>query len=313
VQVYLKKLVAAFVAIALIIVLLLTIIPSLKPKCDVGVFYYVWYNLEDPVSWESNKIVDRPIVGYYNSCDSELIKQHFTWLDELKIDFCVISWWGFYNQSDWNVFINKATSQVFRIVEENPTKVKLCIMIEPFIDKTVFPDWDYDYSEIYEYIYHSFVEPYRTIYYQYDGKPLICVFNDSALTLRDTLPMDNRFTIITIGGSNKTSDWIYTDLPLNSSILGKRQISVTPRFDDSRFRDPGLTIDANLSENVYSKEWSIAIEAAKQNRIDIITICSWNEYSERTIIEPHRDATAFIDDPYLLYEKTKKCIEELKS
>ena len=40
-------------------------------------------------------------------------------------------------------------------------------------------------------------------------------------------------------------------------------------------------------------------------------ITSWNEYPERTEIEPHYDATACNQDPYFLYNKTKNYINQL--
>lgn len=291
-------------------------IEKLESYCyiQIGIFYYVWYNSSsDSYSWVYPKICDNPVLGYYNSCNPEVIKQHFTWLSDLKINFIIISYWGHYNQTPWHQFVLNATHQIFRIAKENVTNVKVSIMVEPFINKTQYPDWDYNYSDIYDYIYDNFVAPYPTVYYKYHEKPLTCFFNDEHLTPNGNIPTDNRF-VTKIVGQQSYCDWIYTDkIPVTGPIPRDRQISVTPRFDDSRFRIPSYVADKDLCEGVYDEQWKKAIGYAGKDVIDVITVCSWNEYPERTAIEPHWDADAYDHDPYFLYNKTKKYIAELKT
>lgn len=278
---------------------------------QVGTFYYVWYAPAEPTSWEYPKICDKPVLGYYNSCDPEVIAQHFAWLSDLHIDFIVVSWWGFYDQTDWNSFVDNATYQVFSVAKENVTNVKVCIMVEAF-NWTENPT--YSYTEIHNYIYDNFVEPYPTVYYKYTDKPLICFFNNPDLTPNGTFQKDSRFETIIVGG-DAYADWIYTDLVkcwVSEPYTRNRQVSVTPRFDDSRFRTPPHINDTRLTNDIYGVEWKRAIELAKQNAIDVVTICSWNEYPERTSIEPHYDSTAWNHDPYFLYNETLKFTKQLK-
>lgn len=276
---------------------------------QTGIFYYLWYDPAESVSWEYPKICDKPVLGYYNSCDSEVIRRHFVWLSDLRINFVIISWWGFYNQSRWNSFINNATHKIFKIAREDVTNVKFCIMVEPF-NWTNNPT--YNFTEIYDYVYDNFITSYPTVYYDYEGKPLICFFNDKNLTPNGNMPKDSRFTI-KIVGQQSYADWIYTDLiSVTGPTSRNKQISVTPRFDDSRFRTPSHIVDKDLCEEVYDQQWERAIEYAKKGMIDVITICSWNEYPERTAIEPHWDADAYDHSPYFLYYKTRKYINVLK-
>jgi len=282
-----------------------------KPLYDVkvGIFYYVWYDPNLLVSWEYPKICDKPLIGYYNSCDPEIIATHFKWISELGINFIILSYWGQYFQWSEYTFRLNTIHQIFKMARENITNVKLCLMIEPF-DRRDQPS--YNYTEIYNYVYTNFVEPYPTVYFKYQGKPLLTLFNDPNLTPQGIYLKDNRFSMFIIGG-DYYADWIYTDLvPVSGSVPRNRQISVTPRFDDSRFRVHNYTIDIDLSEGVYDKQWKRAIDLAKQNAIDVITICSWNEFPERTAIEPHWDADAYDHNPYFLYNKTKKSIETLR-
>lgn len=262
------------------------------------------------MSWEYPKICDKPLLGYYNSCDSQIIANHLKWISELGVDFVILSYWGHYFLwGEWYAFQLNAIHQIFKVTRENITNVKLCLMIEPF-DQRHQPS--YNYTEIYNYIYVNFVEPYPTVYFKYKGKPLLTFFNNHNLTPQGIYPKDDRFIMLIIG-SEYYADWIYTDLtPVSGPIPRNRQISVTPRFDDSRFRNPGNTVDIDLSEGVYDKQWKRAINLAKQNAIEVITICSWNEYPERTAIEPHWDADAYDPNPYLLYNKTRIYIKQLR-
>jgi hypothetical protein len=285
------------------------------PKAlKVGVFYYVWYDNASEVSWDRSKIIDQPILGFYNSSDPVIIRQHLLWMKGLGIDFVVISWWGFYD--DYGKFTDNAAKQVFNIAEEmvfenseeNMGKLKFAIMVEPFNKSGS----SYNYAEIYDHIYSEFVLPYSSVYYN-DSKPLICFFNNQDLTPKGRIPLDERFNIVLVGQSDYVQ-WIYTDLNYYvkpSRVPYTNQTSVTPRYDDSHVRYPNCTVDLNLTQGTYDREWENAIQLFKEGKIDTILITSWNEYPERTVIEPHFDATAYNQDPYFLYNKTKDYINQI--
>ena len=275
-----------------------------KPSLQVGAFYYVWYDPSSTVSWEYPKIQDKPVLGYYNSCDRAVVEQHFAWLSNLHMDFVVVSWWGIDNQWDWRgSFINNAALQVFQVVNENVTSVKVAIMVEPFNESGT-----YNFTEIYNYIY-DLVDQYPTVYFKVDGKPLICFFNGANMTSPTVFAKDDRFTVKIVGNDN-TAEWQYDGVtkkdnpPTAIPFPRDRQISVSPRFDDFYVRENNETVDPEL-EYLYQQQWEKALDYAKRGDIDFVTITSWNEYPERTAIEPHLDATALNQDPYYLYNLTK--------
>jgi hypothetical protein len=70
-------------------------------------------------------------------------------------------------------------------------------------------------------------------------------------------------------------------------------------------------VDPNLTQGTYDREWENAIQLWRDGKIDTIMITSWNEYPERTAIEPHYDATASNRDPYCLYNQTKDYISQV--
>ena len=298
----------AFVVLLLAVVLVAVVMVIPKPverlSPQVGTFYYTWYDPSSPVSWEYPKIQDNPVLGYYNSCDRAVVEQHLTWLSDLHMDFVVVSWWGEDNQWDWRgSFINSGALQILQVANENFTSAKVAIMVEPFNESGT-----YNFTEIYNYIY-DLVDQYPTVYFKVDGKPLICFFNGANMTSPTVFAKDDRFTVKIVGNDN-TAEWQYDGVtkkdnpPTAIPFPRDRQISVSPRFDDFYVRENNETVDPEL-EYLYQQQWEKALDYAKRGDIDFVTITSWNEYPERTAIEPHLDATALNQDPYYLYNLTK--------
>ncbi|MCW3996861.1 MAG: hypothetical protein NWE98_12025 [Candidatus Bathyarchaeota archaeon] len=278
-----------------------TLQPS-HSRPQIGIFYYTWYNPDLNVSWDRAKIIDTPVLGYYNSCDPSVIRQHLLWMEDLGIDFVVVSWWG--NYDSYGVFIDNATKQVFDVAESIDSKLKFFIMVEPFNHTGK----SYDYNRIYNYIYFNYVRMYPSLYYYKGSKPTICFYNDDNLTSHGKILPDARFNTIIVG-QKPYSQWIYTNLnKLDYRALGDRQVSVTPRYDESNIleRIGNVRVDVYLNESTYYKQWENALQLWENGEIDTILISSWNEYPERTAIEPHIDATAVQPDHYYLYDKTKE-------
>jgi len=281
---------------------------------NIGLFYYTWYDTTSDESWNRSKIVDTPFLGLYDSSNSTVINQHLEWIEDLDVDFVILSWWGF-NDSYGN-FNDNVAKQILSKAQEGKNFLKFAIMVEPFNKDN---GATYDYATIYDHIYNEFVAPFQYVYYQ-EEKPLLYFFNDPdhnpSLTPNGTIPQDERFTT-KIVGTQHYAQWIYTDLNNNTKPTKNPytdQTSVTPRYDDTRIpeRENHCIVDANLDQGTYNAQWQNAINLFKEERITTITITSWNEYPERTAIEPHHDATATNPDPYFLYNKTMDYIREVR-
>jgi hypothetical protein len=281
-----------------------------KPSVKVGIFYYLWYGAPNSDGWNASKFVDFPLIGNYSSSNSTVIGEQLREIKGLGVDFVVLSWWGFYD--NYGKFIDGATKQVFQVAESQGVNLKFALMIEPFNSLVNRSGQAYDYNAMYDHVYNDFVVPFPTLYYS-NNEPLICFFNDQDLTKNRTVPIDVRFNSVIIGQSDYCQ-WIYTNLncydkPKQNSA---NEVSITPRYDDSRIRTPNCTVDFDLSQGIYDQEWKNAIELLKEGKIDTVMITSWNEYPERTAIEPHHDATAFNSDPWFLYNKTRDYIQEVR-
>jgi hypothetical protein len=306
-------LILALVLIGAVVLLLI----SNKGSPQVGTFYYVWYGAPDSGNWDSSMVVDYPVyplLGNYSSSNATVIEQQLVLMKDLGVDFVVISWWGCNENDSYGQFIDSNAKKVFQVAEDKMIDLKFAIMVEPYNKK----GGPYNFTEIYNHIYDNFVLPYSSIYYNYTNKPLICFFNDPdnvpGLTPNGTIPFNEmRFNTIVVGQQNYVQ-WVYTDL--NCYVKPSRnpytnQTSVTPRYDDSRVRTPSCIVDPNLTQGTYDNEWQNAIQLWQDGKIDTIMITSWNEYPERTAIEPHYDATASNQDPYYLYNMTKDYIKQV--
>ncbi len=280
--------------------------PPPPPSPKVGIFYYLWYGALDS-DWKPPKFVDFPILGNYNSSNFTVIKQHLRWIEDLGVDFVVLSWWGF--QDPYGNFTDSAAKKVLNVAEAEKSNLKFAIMVEPF--NSPMP---YKYVEIYNHVYNEFAARFGSFYYEEEGKPLIFFFNNDSLTPNGVVLLDSRFETVLVGHESYV-DWLYTDLVFDSHPVREprsREVSVTPRYDESRLDRPkSIMVDVSLSQGVYDEEWKNAIRLWQEGKVDTIMITSWNEYPERTAIEPQKDKTAPSRDPYYLYNLTKEYIRQV--
>ena len=318
--VLLSLLVSSFVAV-------IFFLPHTFTKATVGTALYEWYGALPNDDWvNATKYVDFPVpelgalngldVTNYNSLNKTAVGIQVRWIGGAGFDFALISWWGKSDndssvQADWRRFVDNASKLVFQTLQELKIDLKLAIMVEPYLKENV----TYDYNEISNYIYSEFVLPYPDIYYKVDNKPLICFFNDNetyrlGLTPNGPLPDDPRFTEILVGDQKRTQ-WTYT-----SNEVHTNQIGFYPRIDDSGVRIPSTTIDVDLTKGTYDIGWQNAIQLWRQGKVDTILIASWNEYPERTEIEPHYDRnyneTMYGNATYYLYNKTRDYISQVQ-
>src|SRR5207253_5756229 len=69
-----------------------------------------------------------------------------------------------------------------------------------------------------------------------------------------------------------------------------------------------IRVDVNL-DYLYAKQWEEVL--SRKSDVNLVTIYSWNEYHERSSIEPHIDAS--LKSPKLLYFMTEKYVRLVKS
>ena len=190
-----------------------------------------------------------------------------------------------------------------------------------------------DYAQVYSYIYKTFYNPYSSELLQWNGRPLLLWFNPLVP------PSDNRFSSRVIGNNEglMSPGWFFWTAPPSAfnSWGGTTTspctcyygppppspdgfISVTPRYDDyylylSGARTGYMRADYNYAQGLYQTEWNdVLAQSTTQVRPALVFIYSWNEYHERSTIEPHLDATAPGVSPSYLLNLTAKNIAALQ-
>jgi len=288
----------------------------------VGLYYYPWYTEGNGTGhWNGRRewtVVDTPVLGFYSSNDTSVIKQHLDFFKELDIDFFIVSWWG-----PHNIEIDYAVTALFEVVMEYAPWLNLTVMIEPF-NEQLGPE-TYNFTEVLNYIYESYYLEFSNIWMSLYDKPLLCWFNGYNMTggLNQSGYLDGGYCNIgkiksderfesRILGHNSYVDWYFVtpcsvDDSLDPVLSTDGFISVEPRYDDQYL---GRKKISTYDEGLYDYQWGKVINLTKGGKVNFVAIYSWNEYHERSQIEPHINADGeHISPPF---NKTKHYIAEIK-
>lgn len=309
-----------------------TVISGLTQPVPVGAYYYAWYGLPGDTHWNNSACtvtLDMPTQGHYDSLNSSLVKWQIQQASGAGLSFFIVSWWGPSNDNTTDYGkINYAVQNFFKVLSSLHTNFKAAIMVDGYNSSL-----DYSgYLNVYNYVYANFVQPYRSNYVYLDGKPLLTVFN-TPNPESEHPPSTNLFTIETVGNAPSPVDWylwsagnithpatgmkvISTQQNFNPTISADGYVSVTPRFDDSLLynshcRSGSLVLDQNYTLGLYQNQWNYVL--GHKSSVSLVVINSWNEYFERSFIEPAVSYTNPTQNPYNLLDVTQAFVQELES
>jgi len=304
----------------------------------VGTFLYLWYGYNltshrwtgglNTSHWNdssSGVVKDTPSIGYYASLNNVTLATQLSEMKSAGISVIIVSWWGTGNSTQsiggaptLDAAIDNATLNLFRYLEatKNQWQFNVTIMVEPFYPNyTMTP---HDFAKLYGYLYTHYYRPYDDLIMRWQGKPLILSFNGPGPAY-GRLPPNSTFTYRQVGSAPNTVDWYfwtgwnfldasggnaepqnYESAPFISS---DGEVGIAPRYDDyylwqAHERSGYMRFDYAMVEGMYSAEWNYVLGQSKN--VSLILLYSWNEYHERTAIEPHQDFTAHINSTYLL-------------
>jgi hypothetical protein len=316
---------------------------STNNKVMVGVFYYPWYDgkgyhcnghprdygIDRTDTWW--RVIDVPVLGntsnstycMYASDNVTVIKQHLDWFKYASIDFGIISWWG------PNSFEDNHTDILFNVTSSYAPWFRWVISMEGGgpEDWKVWKDWVYEnYTKKYSQIWLNDPEENKPFLFWMNSD----MSNDSST--RQSIKKDPDFSVRILGQADY-SDWKtwtpYTDSGSTSAFPPSLNefMCVMPRYDErgltperNRCADPylngsdGQDVEPLNGEPLYDKQWKEVLVNALAGDVKYVAIATWNDFTERTQIEPCYDNTsAYKDDPYFLLNKTKHYINELSS
>ena len=267
----------------------------------VAAYFYVWYSA-DGRHWNDSSVtvvVDRPVAGYYTSNYTVFVRQ-MKLMKDVGVDVVFVSWWGPRSYEDG------AAREAFRAARE--VGLKAAILVEPYLGSNASYYDEAWWDDVLSHVSTHFVEPYADVYFTWEGRPLILAFNPIGEVYK---PSCDKFTIRIVGndvddGGYRDWDlWPDYDVALSGRLKVRRDgyVALTPRFDDYYLylaggRSSYRRIDVDYAAGWYEKQWRFVL--GNRGAIRLVAIYSWNEYHERSQIEPHYDATSLKPAFYLL-------------
>jgi hypothetical protein len=305
----------------------------------VGAFLYLWYGYNyttsawtggfDTSHWNDSSsgiVSDRPIQGYYSTMDNDTISSQIAEMEQAGIDFAVVSWWGwgvysFSNPSLTNqsaASIDRATLNLFRLVSSDFPTFKLSIMVDAFNEGSLSAQ---NYSYVYRYIDDHFYSKYpdTVLNDEASGTPYLFWFNPLdpyGVSLNDSFVNEvvgnNPYVNVTFWRAPSEylqghQNQIMSNYEGNPDISSNGIVSIIPRYDDRGLFEAGgrssyMRFDVSYNLSLYQSEWNYVLN---HSRVNMVLIYSWNEYHERSEIEPHYDNTSSSVFPFYLTDLTK--------
>jgi len=297
----------------------------------VAAYYYVWYGRGlGGRHWNDSvlgAVVDEPAIGYYSSMNLTAVEWQLRMIRGAGIDVLFISWWGPGSYED------RAAQKVFKLLPRYG--LKAAIMVEPFLGSGLAaaltrygPSF---WARVLPYIARNFILKYRNTYFRLDGKPLILTYAPVGLLY---LPRTGKYVFRVVATHvdllkalglradwdlwpDYLAPWVRPRASISLRVRVDGYVAVTPRFDRASCvagmtKGPqcGLALDPNYTLGAYVMEWEWVLK--HRSSVRIVAIYSWNEYHERSEIEPHHDATK---PPWLHYSPyliTKEFVARLK-
>jgi glycoprotein endo-alpha-1,2-mannosidase len=297
-------------------------VEGLGPSYKVAAFYYPWYGNPTVdrawIHWDLPTIHPPkdissdyyPALGAYSSNDPQVVAQHMTWLRQAGIGLIIVSWWGQASQEE------RPVPLILQMADRYGLKV--AFHIEPYSGRTATRL----VNDI-QYLYHkygsdpAFFRSTATTRYSPNAQPkgMFFVWNigfpdndqpavtsdywQKALDAIHALPQGALVIANTTEGS-----WIegghfdglynYATLHLDQSngFAWARSLppdslyipSVIPGFSGKRINDPPDTFVPREDGATYNDQWSAALNTGLQP--DLVTVTSFNEWHEGTMIEP---------------------------
>jgi hypothetical protein len=254
-----------------------------------------------------NIVKDTPSIGFYASDDNNTLSWQLSNMQKAGISVIVASWWGVGNESGVgnnakeDAAINNAVLNLFHYVEstKNLWNFRIAIMVEPFNSTDLSTS---DYNNLYSYIENVFYKPFNDITVYWQGKPLLLGFNPQYLP---ALPAASIFTLRTEGGVPNPVNWYFWEggsyddssgpgaqiknYEYAPGISHDGEVGLAWRYDDHWQRPNYMIFDQNGSQGMYNYEWNYTIQ--HRSSVNLVLLYGWNEYHERTELEPHYDFT----------------------
>lgn len=251
--------------------------PSGQPTFPIrAAFYYPWF----PESWKQQGFDPftnyQPVLGYYDSSDMSVIKQHIADMQYGNIEAGIVSWWGQGSQSDkrFPLLLQAA----------NGTQFYWAIYYEMAALQN--PTSDQIHSDL-AYIQNTYASAPNFL--KVDGRFVVFVYNPQgdSCTIPDMWKQANNginaYLVLKVLPNYKTctsqpDGWHQYAPAKATDVRGNSSYTLSPGFWKKSEAQPRLTRDIN--------QWATDVRDMVASKAEWQLITSFNEWGEGTAIEP---------------------------
>lgn len=244
----------------------------------VGVHYFAWYQ-SDADGWRNHATrvpadAPKPALGWYNSADASVVTAHIRQLEETGFDFVAVhaipalpqTW------SNAHTFFDQLSTH----------RLKAVLVLDSLYDEppAVKAHW----------VERATIEfGSNSRYLRLHGQPLVMLFSTHLdFDTPGALVRNVYWTYRYDPGSNtfngdrglEPRDWAFwapTPQPLTNGM-----VPVIPGYADAALGRPQSMVHERNNGEMYRQQWQRALALHPE----VILVYSWNEYFERTAIEP---------------------------
>lgn len=234
-----------------------------------GTILFTWYG-PNGHRWIPGLVVDTPEGGQYDSSDPNVQRRQLTQIRDAGFDFVILDFWlnepygqGAYTRANAIALANM-------IKAEFPT-LKFTFLIENqgggYVPSYVYTDfWN---------LYGNDAQWYR---HPKTGTPTLFTYT--------TVPSPNPYFSQVEWHNMQPDPRLHTMYWfLEPARVKNRMLTIAGSYSDTHFRNPGLNYDGAWSGWLFNNQTA----KAWQNRgtLDVLVVYGWNEYYERSQLEPN--------------------------
>lgn len=276
-----------------------TVIPrkiEMPPIRDrlVALEWEPWFTPEN-ITWQTGQ--GQPVVGYYDSFNLDVLRQHCIWMVEAGVNILIVDWtnnlWGKEHWSEREPYVDdlaratEATLEAYNNLAKEGIPVPKLVLLPGLINgpKTTMTA----INEQQRFVYDSWVAPgkYKDLWFEYEGKPLIITFCGAGPDyLKNEEPADeSQWTIRYMASQMQMNDfakkgyWSWMDgsidpIPTINHKGEVEALTVTPAF----FNDGGWlapTARGRLGGSTFIGTFKQALRTPPR----FLVINQWNEFS----------------------------------
>jgi hypothetical protein len=261
-----------------------------------------------------------PLTGPYDSRDADALEYQVALMKIAGIDGLIFDWYGNKDFSDYGL-VNEGFTEMVKMLERAKLKFSICYednTIEKMVETEAIPEvnavatardemkWlndNYFQKESYAKTgtdrpvllcygpeYFSSPEQWNAIFSGASTRPFFIDLSYETNEAPANVNPDAVFEWLAVPESGELTrgqlveqlNWFYNRNKDASYLVG----TAFPSYNDDPLRKASLEDATSILDDRNGDTFKLMLDAARQSRLDIVQLATWNDYGEGTMIEP---------------------------